>query len=242
MLFAKENFSNGDIATVDVLYPSAPIFLFFNPRLLEAQLLPVLQYAAMPKPLALPLRPARPRPIPPRQRPALRARRVHRRRPDARRRVRQPPHPGGRPRPRRRHSTALAARFWPHAHPSGPNTSKKYGLDPDTQLTTDDFAGHVAHNANLSIKAIDGLAAYANLAHLLHHEVRLPKQYAATARDHTPSKWIHHGPRRRPLQARLQQPPTHGARSTTSSGTSSSTTTSSPSPFAKARSPSTKRN
>jgi hypothetical protein len=47
MLFAKENFSNGDIATVDVLYPSSPLFLFFNPKLLEAQILPVLEYAAM---------------------------------------------------------------------------------------------------------------------------------------------------------------------------------------------------
>ena len=41
LLFAKENFSNGDISTVDVMYPSAPIFLFFNPRMLEAQVLPV---------------------------------------------------------------------------------------------------------------------------------------------------------------------------------------------------------
>ena len=47
MLFAKENFSNGCIATVDVLYPSAPFFLFFQPKLLEAQLLPVLEYSAL---------------------------------------------------------------------------------------------------------------------------------------------------------------------------------------------------
>ena len=49
MLFPKENFSNGCISTVDVLYPSSPFFLFFNPTLLEAQLKPVLEYSALPR-------------------------------------------------------------------------------------------------------------------------------------------------------------------------------------------------
>lgn len=48
LLFSKECFSNGCIATVDVTYPSAPLFLAFNPALLRAMILPYFAYCRGP--------------------------------------------------------------------------------------------------------------------------------------------------------------------------------------------------
>lgn len=45
---SKENSSNGCAATVDVTYPSAPLFLHFNPELVLAMLRPILEFAKMP--------------------------------------------------------------------------------------------------------------------------------------------------------------------------------------------------
>lgn len=62
------------------------------------------------------------------------------------------------------------------------------GLDPDNQLCTDDFAGHFAHNANLSIKAIMGIASYGYCARLLGME-EVADTYFAKAKEMA-GEWV----------------------------------------------------
>jgi len=43
--FLKEISTNGDMQTMDVIYPASPLFLYVNPELLKKMLLPVLAFA-----------------------------------------------------------------------------------------------------------------------------------------------------------------------------------------------------
>jgi hypothetical protein len=48
------------------------------------------------------------------------------------------------------------------------NYLKAHGRDPENQLCNDDFAGHIAHNTNLSLKAIMALGAFAKMCEQRH--------------------------------------------------------------------------
>ena len=181
----KENFSNGSISTVDVIYPSAPMFLLLNPTLVEAQLEPVLRYAAMARwnfpfaphdlgvyPLANGQLYGGGEETEENQMPVEESGNVILL-VAALAKAEGNPH--------------FAQRYWALLSKWADYLLEK-GFDPERQLSTDDFAGHLAHNANLSIKAIEALAAYAQLAKDLEHPEEA-KRYQSAAADMA-SKWV----------------------------------------------------
>ncbi len=58
----------------------------------------------------------------------------------------------------------------------------KYGDDPENQLCTDDFAGHLAHNCNLSLKAIVGIMGMSIICKLLG-DIESAENYESIARE-----------------------------------------------------------
>ncbi len=158
LYISKECFSNGCAATVDVTYPSAPLYLLYNPELLKGMLRPVFHYAAMPEwefDFA---------PHDVGQYPILNGQ-VYA---ENRREYQMPVEECG-------NMIILMAAicdmendasFAKEHLPTLISWSEyliRYGFDPENQLCTDDFAGHLAHNVNLSIKAIMGIAGFSRI-------------------------------------------------------------------------------
>ena len=184
MLFSKENDSNGCIDTVDVTYPSSPFFLLFNPKLLRAQLEPVMRYAALPR-WRFPFAPHDLGTYPLANGQVYGGGEVNE--------LDQMPVEESGNLILMVAALGQAEGNWDFARHYMPQLTKwaaylaDKGMDPENQLSTDDFAGHLAHNANLSIKAIEALGAFVQIAKAVGDNP-LASHYEQIVRE-MPAKW-----------------------------------------------------
>ena len=182
IMMSKENNSNGCIATVDVLYPAAPQMLVFSPTMLKASLLPLMQFSASKlwnddaAPHDLGTYP-------------LATGQVY----GSADKSAMPVEECGNmlvmlaALSTVEGDASFANEYWPTIT-QWYDYLVENGLDPANQLSTDDFAGHLARNANLSAKAIMGIAAYGRMAEMTGRTAEADKAMDI-ARDYT-RQWM----------------------------------------------------
>ncbi|OYP36513.1 glutaminase family protein [Rhodopirellula sp. MGV] len=183
--FSKENHSNGCIATSDVFYPMAPQFLLFGPSVSKSFIVPFMEYAASSR-WRFPFAPHDLGTYP-----KANGQRY-----------------GGGERSEENQmpveecgnllllfgavaqmegNADFAGLYWKQLTQWADYLSDK-GFDPENQLCTDDFAGHMAHNVNLSAKAICALGAYAKLCEM-RGEPKAADKYNGFAKKYA-QQWI----------------------------------------------------
>ena len=189
LFFSKENNSNGCVNTVDLTYPSAPLFLLYNTELMKGMCTSILDYCESDRwGFDFAAHDLGTYPHANNQVYSIRF-------PDA-----NGGFAGNMPIEESANIVILAAaisivdgntdwadRYW-KTLTTWTNYLVENGTDPENQLCTDDFAGHLAHNANLAVKAIMGVAGYARLCQM-RGDTEAYDTYIAKAKDMA-TQWV----------------------------------------------------
>lgn len=159
IFLSKECFSNGCIGTLDVTYPSIPLFLKYNPELVLGMLRPIVKYARS-EAWEFDFAPHDVGQYPLANGQVYGANKLE---------MQMPVEESG----NMLLCVAAVAKYYEGGKKFFEDNKDlmkrwadylvEFGYDPGNQLCTDDFAGHLAHNCNLSVKAILGIAGYASL-------------------------------------------------------------------------------